>query len=220
MMQKRVLIAVMCILSVGCATLNIAVTPSTDLTKVQSVYVKPFVCADEEVGEQMALATKIELMQEGFLLKDDPSADLIVEGIIQFSKGFQTFGGATIYGLDENEGIPVKNDTEKTTSAIDLSTRFIKSVSFSGKDSENNVLILGVFGQTSETMFWGRGEYPVEIIGREVGKKISLERRKQIEAQREAQEKIAEAQDAAAKEQEPEQENKAVEIFKKYLFIK
>jgi hypothetical protein len=163
---------------IGCATCNVATNPTIDLLRIKTVFVKSFKSADPSVGDIVANSVKTQLMKQGVALKDDGSADLIVEGSVSFSNMAESFGSASVGG----NAYSISNVAQAsvTGSATNVSTQkpFINGVSFTGKDKENNIIVTGAFSQTSETIFWGAGEYAAEPIGREIGKQIAAKLKK------------------------------------------
>ena len=169
--EKWAGIIILTICITGCATLHTVVTPSRELRNITTVYVSPFKCDNPEIGERLTTAIKIELMKRKVMLRDDPSVDLTFEGKILLGVDFMDFGKYLAEArASSNEGaLSAGSDPLSESVAF---KRYIRGVSFVGKDTQGNIIMIGTFGQPKGFVASNLEGYSPERVGREIGLNI------------------------------------------------
>jgi hypothetical protein len=169
--EKLAGIIILSICITGCARLHTAVTPSRELWNITTVYVSPFKCDAPEIGERLTTAVKIELMKRKVMLKDDPSADLTFEGKILLGVDFMDFGKYLAEARASSGEGALGTGSDPLSGSVAFK-RHIRSVSFVGKDTQGNIIIIGTFGQPKGFFASNLERYSPEWVGRQIGRNI------------------------------------------------
>jgi hypothetical protein len=146
MMHKTIfVIGIAIILLSGCTTVDMAVSPDTQMSQYKSVCVTKFKTIEPGVGKTVSDGIKEQLARYRVSLRDEANADLIVTGTVTVSRDPEAL-----------------NDTDT----------WIKEVTFEVKDKEGNLVMGGEVEQGPYQSFFNTMDGAREI-GKKIGIKIA-----------------------------------------------